>query len=173
MATVIELLGGECTGKSALATALHSSLGAHVVPEHLRAFVDQHGRTPWPNEQPAIFQEQLDALDGAVAACDADDLVVGDPAALMTAVYSIQYFDDDSLLPRALESSARADLLVWCQPDFPWSADGLHHDGPDARQLTHRIIEQRIVPALPDESLILAAGTLEDRLNKVLAALHR
>ena len=173
MATVIELLGGECTGKSALATALHSSLGARVVPEHLRDFVDQRGRTPWSDEQTSIFQAQVDALDDAVAASDAGELVVGDPAALMTAVYSIQYFDDDSLLPQALESCARADLLVWCQPDFPWSADGLHHDGPDARQLTHRIIEQRIVPALSGESLIVASGTVEDRLGKVLAALDR
>jgi len=173
MAIVIELLGGECTGKSALATALHSALGARVVPEHLRAFVDQRGRTPQSNEQASIFQAQLDALDREVAASNAVDLVVGDPAALMTAVYSIQYFDDDTLLTRALESSSRADLLVWCQPDFPWSADGLHHDGPDARELTHRIIEHRIAPALPAGLLVVASGTVEERLDKLRTVLDQ
>ncbi len=171
MATVIELLGGECTGKSALAGALASSLHARVVPEQLREFVDRHSRTPTQDEQAAIFQAQRAALAKALEASRSGDLVVNDPAALMTAVYSIQYFDDDSLLQIALESTNGTDLFVWCQPDIPWAGDGLHRDGPEARQRTHRIIEQRIVPVLTRTQLLVVDGPLSERLEAVRSAL--
>jgi len=173
MATVIELLGGECTGKSALAGALAASLDAHVVPEQLRAFVDRHRRTPAQGEQEAIFQAQRTALAQALEASRSDDLVVNDPAALMTAVYSIQYFDDDSLLPVALATVAEADLVVWCQPDFPWAADGLHHDGPDARERTHRILHEQVMPALTEAQVLVADGSVQARVDLVRKALHR
>ncbi len=171
MATVIELLGGECTGKSALAGALASSLDARVVPEHLREFVDRHSRTPTQDEQASIFRTQREAMTKAIEVAAPGDVVVGDPAALMTAAYSIQYFDDDSLLPVALEATSGTDLLVWCQPDFPWAADGLHRDGPDARERTHRIIEQRIVPVLAKARLVVVDGPLAKRLETVRSSL--
>lgn len=156
-----------------MAYALGTDLGATVVPEQLRRFVDEHRRTPTQAEQPAIFHAQRDALREAVQATNPGGVVVGDPAALMTAIYSIQYFDDDSLLPTALEAIVDTDLLVWCQPDFPWSADGLHHDGPDARERTHAIIEHSIVPALANTRLLIVDGSLAARVARVRAAVDR
>jgi len=92
---------------------------------------------------------------------------VCDPAPLMTAVYSIQYFADDSLLDQALAATESADLLVWCLPDLPWHPDGFHRDGPEARDATHELLASRVVPRLDEQLLHIAAGSLQQRVTDV------
>ena len=65
----------------------------------------------------------------------------------MTAVYSIQYYDDWSLLPRALEWTSVSDCVVWCQDDFPWQPDP-QRDGSHARARSQRS-SARSSPSIP------------------------
>ena len=93
---VLVLLGGESTGKSSLAQALHQTLqgeghDAVVVPECLRLFCETHGRTPRADEQPAIADAQTQAI---AQAAGKHAIVIADTGALMTAVYSARLFGD-------------------------------------------------------------------------------
>jgi nicotinamide riboside kinase len=76
MATDALLLGGECTGKTALAHALADSMTDRpvvIAQEALRSFVDHHKRTPTQTEQRdgADAREQITAPI-AVASGDTD-----------------------------------------------------------------------------------------------------
>lgn len=168
------LLGGECTGKSALAQALVDAYQASghtalLVPEALRAFVDRVNQTPTVDEQREIMESQQSAVKSALR--QGVDLVVSDPAPLMTAVYSIQYFNDHSLRPWAIDNIRNADLVVWCAPDVPWKPDGKHRDGPQARELTDQLIRSEIEPAVTGTGLIRVSGSPANRLEAVLTAL--
>ena len=173
MATVIQLLGGECTGKSALAIDLAREMGAEVVPEDLRAFVDQHGRAPVAHEQRAIMDRQAAALADARGRSARESVIVCDPSPLMTAVYSVQYFEDHSLLQPAIEGTVDTDLFVWCQPDIPWTPDGLHRDGPRMRDRTHEILESQVIPELAVHSVLQVRGNARERLDSVRGSLRR
>ena len=87
----IGLLGGECTGKTTLAKALCDHLDAVIVPEYLREFVSTTGRAPTAFEQSNIMTTQIAAENAALVASP-HALLVCDPAALMTAIYSLAYF---------------------------------------------------------------------------------
>lgn len=174
MTTVALLLGGECTGKSALARAVAARLAdgpVTVVPEVVREFVGRNGRPPTQGEQAGIWQEQTYLLESAVAASPAGGLVMCDPAPVMTAVYSLQYFDDDTLLPAALGATKRADLVVWCDPDIPWEPDGIQRDGPQVRARTHDLLTELVVPGLDPERVVRVTGTVDDRVQQVLMRL--
>ena len=175
MASTALLLGGECTGKTALAQALALSLenpitplSVSVVPEALRDFTLRTNRPPLRHEQEEIWKQQSQLLLAAKLASTEDDVVVCDPAPLMTAVYSVQYFDDDSLLSRALETTDPGDVIVVCSPDIPWEPDGIQRDGPQARQRTHELLESLILPRLRNE-VIVVSGSLDERLAQVMS----
>lgn len=140
MPLLVGLLGGECTGKSTLAAALAAQIGAEVVPEAVRAFVQQHGRAPHRDEQAGVLARQSDAVARAVAAAARDAVVVVDPAPLMTAVYSVLYFEDDSLVAEGVDDALAYDVLAWCAPDVPWRADPGVRDGPHYRAAADRIL---------------------------------
>ena len=174
MTVSVLLLGGECTGKTSLATAVAEDQRARgrsvlVVSEALRDFVDSTGRTPNCDEQEAVWRRQCDSLTDALDTARAGgvDLVVCDPAPLMTAVYSVQYFADHSLLDHALAATETANLLVWCLPDLPWQPDGLHRDGPEARDATHELLASRVAPRLNEQLPHVAAGSLQQRVTDV------
>ena len=179
MTVSVLLLGGECTGKTSLATAVAEDQRARgrsvlVVSEALRDFVDSTGRTPHRDEQEAVWRRQCDSLTDALDTARAGgvDLVVCDPAPLMTAVYSVQHFADHSLLDHALAATETANLLVWCLPDLPWQPDGLHRDGPEARDATHELLASRVVPLLNEQLLHIAAGSLPQRVAPVRPAIE-
>ena len=174
MTVSVLLLGGECTGKTSLATAVaedHRTLGRSVVvvAEELRDFVDSTGRTPHRDEQEALWRRQCESLAYALdtARTRSVDLLVCDPAPLMTAVYSVQYFADDSLLDQALVAIETADLVIWALPDLPWRPDGLHRDGPEARHATHELLTSLVAPRIDERSLHIAAGSLQQRVADV------
>lgn len=168
MPELISVVGGECTGKSTLAAALGIRLPAVVVAEFLREWVDQQGRVPLPAEQAAVMtahrRSELSALDRA----DRTGLgwAVSDSGPLMTAVYSIQYYDDDSLLPQALEWTARSETVVWCQDDFPWQADP-QRDGSAARATSQQILAS-IFAEHPELPVLTVDGTFDERIETVL-----
>ena len=170
MPELISLVGGECTGKSTLADALGRRLPAIVVSEFLREWVERSGRVPLPAEQAAVMAEHRDAEVRALQQADRSglDWTVSDSGPLMTAVYSIQYYDDDSLLPQALEWTALSNTVVWCQDDFPWQPDP-QRDGPLARTGSQRILAAIFAdhPGLP---VLAVHGPLKARIDTVLAA---
>ena len=163
----IGLLGGECTGKSALASALEHELGASVVRERLRDFVETHGRAPLQHEQAALMREQMDAEDAAAAGCSADWLVC-DPAPLMTAVYSETYFADRTLTEAGIAQARNYDVLLWCDEDIPWVPDGMMRDGPTFRSEEHAVIERILREAGLRATLV--SGTVEARVRTALDA---
>lgn len=172
MTSVALLLGGECTGKTALAHALAHQITSRpvaVVDEALREFTARTGRPPTQREQEGIWSEQTQLFQEALAKGPDGGLVICDPAPLMTAVYSLQYFNDDSLVSRALEATDKAGVVVlMCAPDIPWEPDGIQRDGPLARQSTHEILESVIVPQLRETQVICVGGPLDERIAQVM-----
>ncbi len=154
----IGLIGGECSGKSTLAQDLGRTLDACVVPERLRAFVDEAGRNPVESEQRAIMLGQQSDEDAAAMSCPSG-IVIADSAPLMIAVYSVAYFDDDTLIGPAVDLARGYDLVLWCDIDLPWEADGIQRDGPEVREREHGIIASIVRHDLGD------AGILVERVS--------
>ena len=132
----IAIVGAESTGKTALAERLATRLSEHTgwhstwVPEWLRAWCDREGRTPRPDEQRAIAEQQQALIEAAAAR---HALVVCDTTPLMTAVYSRLLFWDTTLDGYALARQREVTLTLVTAPDIPWVADGLQRDGPQVR----------------------------------------
>lgn len=173
-AGLISIVGGECTGKSTLAAALGIRLPAIVVSEFLREWVDQNaGRVPRPEEQSSVMAVHHESEVVALAQADriGPPWVVSDSGPLMTAVYSIQYYDDASLLPLALEWTARSRQIVWCQDDFPWRRDAQRessHARAESQQILAAIFAEN--PGLP---VLAVDGTSDERAGAVVDAVAR
>lgn len=165
----IGLLGGECTGKSALAARLATSLPACVVPEAVRTFVEQQGRTPRIDEQRALMDAQRAAADTTAESCP-HGVVVVDPAPLVVAVYSVLYFQDESLLDEAVADAAGYDLLLWCSPDIPWEPDPGVRDGPEYRERAQEIIASVVADRLAGAPVVIVTGSLDERLAQARRA---
>jgi len=152
VALTVCLLGGESSGKSTLAKALHRHLSEAwgmtvvLVPEHLRTWCSQQGRAPLAHEQAALADEQARQIEQAQAR-PGIDLVLTDTSALMVAAYSELYFDDLSLYERALVHQRRCDLTLVMGLDLPWVADGLFRDGPSVREATDRLLRREMEQA--------------------------
>jgi nicotinamide riboside kinase len=168
-AGLISVVGGESTGKSTLAATLGECLPAVVVEEFLRTWVHQHRRVPGPAEQPAVMAAHRASELSALLRADrtGQSWVISDSGPLMTAVYSIQYYDDASLLPQALEWTAHSASVVWCQDDFPWQPDP-QRDGAHARAESQQILES-IFAQHPELPVLPVSGSFDDRIRTVLS----
>lgn len=174
----IGLMGGECTGKSTLATDLADAVRrrpgcpVRIVPEALRAFVEAHGRPPSSAEQPGIMQAQRAAEDRLAGEADlaSGGVLIGDPATMMTAVYSSLYFDDRGLWEQAAADASRYDLLLWCRPDLPWQAEPGQRDGPEYRTQADDLIARAIEPGGELDGICLneITGTRQQRLAQAV-----
>lgn len=154
-ALVIAVVGAESTGKTSLAQGLSARLAQTTglrctwVPEWLRLWCDANDRTPARHEQTGIAQTQHERIE---AAAQAHDIVVADTTALMTAVYSLQVFGDESLRPLAVAQHGRVDLTLLTALDLPWVADGHQRDGPHVRMPVDVTLHQWLTEArLPFE----------------------
>lgn len=170
-ALTIAIVGAESTGKSTLALGLAAALARDTglrctaVPEWLRQWCADQGRTPRRDEQEAIARTQHAHIARAAAQ---HDLVVCDTTALMTAVYSQLLFGDDSLDALALDLHAGIDHTLLTAVDLPWQADGHQRDGAHVRapvdQRLRRLLAQGTLPW----SLVSGSGPL--RLQRALDA---
>lgn len=166
---LIALVGGESTGKSTLAGALTRELPAVAVPETLRAWVEHHGRAPRAEEQRDVMRAHLLAEAAAMADPAPPAWVVSDSGPIMTAVYSILYFDDYSLAPEAIELSSGLAVVVWCAADIPWVPDGDQRDGPHRRAEAQEVIGELLDGAgLP---VLRVHGSVGQRVAQVRAYL--
>lgn len=166
------LLGAECTGKTSLAQALAAALPAVWVPEYLRDFCIQQGRTPRLEEQSHIAAQQQAFETAALAQAQALGLawVVCDTAPLLTAVYSEYVFGDDSLYPMVRSAQQRYALTLFTQPDFPWQADGLQRDGAHARTAVQVMLEREMARHTGPWQIL--TGSPEQRLTQALQMLR-
>ncbi|MGJ3700695.1 AAA family ATPase [Variovorax sp. AFSI2.2] len=167
---VIALLGAESTGKTELARALvqrlqERGIATTMVGEYLREWCDREGRTPRPDEQRSIAQEQTRRIDAAAAA----GVVVADTTALMTAVYSEQLFGDTSLHADALAAQARYAITLLTALDIPWVADALR-DGDHAREPTDALVRAALTGARL--SFAVVHGTGSERLSSAWNAIN-
>ena len=149
----IHVLGAESTGKSTLVETLAQLLRKHQgevigVPEGLRAWVAQQGRTPKAAEQLALADAQEQAIAQACFALtqhpNPTRWVLADTSPFMTAAYSAHYFNDDSLWPRATDFESTADLRLLMGLDLPWQADGAQRDGPAHQTAVDRLLRDTL-----------------------------
>ena len=163
----IGLLGGECTGKTTLAEDLARALPGFVAEEYLRDFVRDFGRLPTAADQEGIFltQQMTVRTVARVAAHSDTPWIIADPLPLMTAVYSVVYFDDDSLLAEGIADASTYDVLLWCAPDVPWVAEDGMRDGDEYRTRTDDVIREHIAPRLP---LVRISGSQDVRLEAAM-----
>ncbi|MEO7392377.1 MAG: ATP-binding protein [Ramlibacter sp.] len=168
----IALLGAESTGKTQLAQELAAqwrSLGFQVavVGEVLREWCDREGRTPRPDEQLPIAQEQERRVDQAASTAD---IVIADTTAVMVAIYSAMLFEDDSLYQFALERLPGYDVILLTGLDLPWVADGLQRDGPHVREPVDALVRTALAKAGVPYRLVYGQGA--ERLASALAAVR-
>jgi nicotinamide riboside kinase len=167
---LICLIGAECCGKTTLARQLAAHTGARLLPELLRGWCELRGRSPRQDEQAALMLAQIEAEDQqlALARQTRDEQVICDTGPLLTAVYSVFYFADPSLLAAAQAHHARYDLTLWLQPDLPWQADAQQRDGPAARLAVHHLLAQQLAQQ-PRVCAVQGQGSA--RLQAALAGL--
>jgi nicotinamide riboside kinase len=174
MSFVIALLGAESTGKTTLSRELAAALAAEggrvaLVPEYLREFCEQHGRTPLQHEQQAIADEQTRRIAAAAAT---HELVIADTTALMVAVYSDLVFDDTALYASAENAHRQGcDLTLLTALDLPWQADGLQRDGPQVREPVDALVRASLARAGIDHAVVFGRGA--ERLQAALASVRR
>jgi nicotinamide riboside kinase len=168
---LISVVGGESTGKSTLAAQLGLHLPGVVVSEVLRTWVNEQGRVPLPAEQAAVMDAHRESEFSALRHAEqtGQSWVISDSGPLMTAVYSIQYYDDASLLPRALEWTAHSMSVLWCLDDFPWQPDP-QRDGSHARATSQQILAA-VFAENPQLPVLALSGSLEERVETVLGEL--
>ena len=175
---VIAVLGAESTGKTALAQALAARLAAQTslrvawVPELLREWCDEHGRTPQADEQAGIARAQQARI---AAAGRFNVVLVCDTTALMTAVYSQLIFGDESLHAYAVEQQRSIDWNLLMALDIPWVADGLQRDGPQVREPVDRAIRRLLTSHQLPWSLVSGQGAarVDSALRAVTPLLQR
>lgn len=171
-AIVIAILGAESSGKTTLAVRLAQRLrddtGLTVarVPEVLRTWCHERGRTPRVDEQASIAQAQEAAIDTAAAT---HDIVVADTTSMMVAIYSQRLFADDALVaPAVAFHRRRIALSLVLALDLPWVADGFLRDGPHVqRPVLSMLRELLVTQGLP---WAMVAGVGDARLDRALDA---
>ena len=167
----IALLGAESTGKTRLARELAAEFTrrgrtATAVAEALREWCETHQRTPRPEEQLPIAQEQERRVDEACARCD---VVIADTTAVMVAIYSAMLFKDGSLYQFALERQRTYDVTLVTGLDLPWVADGLQRDGPHVREPVDALVRAMLGQAGIPFRVVYGSGP--DRVAAALAAI--
>jgi len=137
-----------------------------VVDEVLREWCTREQRTPRPEEQMPIAQEQEQRVDSAAAAAE---VVIADTTALMVAIYSAMLFEDASLYRFALARLHDYDRVLVTGLDLPWVPDGLQRDGPHVREPVDALIRAALARAGVGYRVVYGQGP--ERLAAALRAI--
>ena len=173
-AICIGINGAESTGKTTLAAELAAALGQTTgqpvawVPEVLRQWCENTGRTPLAHEQANILRTQHQRID---AAARNHPLVVCDTTGLMTAVYSRAVFGDRTLDERAAVLHRRSiHMTLLTAIDLPWVSDGFLRDGPQVREPVDSMLRE----LMQNHGIAFAvvSGEGPKRLQQALAAVQ-
>lgn len=162
---LVSVVGGESTGKTTLANALAQQLPAAAVPETLRDWVTREGRVPRADEQMEVLREHRLAEVEALTQPAPPHWVVSDSGPIMTAAYSIIYYNDHSLVAEARRMAEQVALVVWCGADIPWVPDGAQRDGPHMREAAQDVLGQILLDS--DLPVLSVSGSLDQRVAQV------
>jgi NadR type nicotinamide-nucleotide adenylyltransferase len=155
------LLGGESSGKTALAQALAERLGTAWVPEYGRQrWVEQGGALVY-DDLLQIARTQL-AHERELAA-SAHRWLFCDTSPLTTLLYSRDLFSRADLELERL-AAHRYDHVFLCAPDFPFVQDGTRR-GDAFRQQQHEAYLQELEAR--SVAYTVLRGTLEQRITDV------
>lgn len=170
----IALLGAESTGKSRLARDLEQhlralGLRAVAVPEVLREWCTHEGRTPRPEEQLAIAEEQERRVDAAATGAE---VVIADTTPLMVAIYAGMLFPDGDLLRFAFARQRGYDVTLVTGLDLPWTPDGLHRDASQPREEVDALVRSLLQQAGVAFQVVYGSGPrrLESALHALVSA---
>lgn len=134
----VVITGGESTGKSSLAAALHAKVSSHIVPEFAREYLSLHGPEYVGEDVEAMCQGQVRSRDQALQ--KGDQLVLSDTDVLNYCVWTAaKYQKVPESVSRAWDQST-AHLHLLCAPDIPWESDTLR-ENPDSREALHAQFE--------------------------------
>lgn len=150
----IVVTGAESTGKTSLATHLADRFGARLVPERLRAYVDESGRLPTASDMEEVARQHCEAEDQILGE-GGDRLYVYDTDLWTIVIYARRYFGE---CPQWIVDEAelrRPDLYLLLRDDIPWMPDP-QRDGPETRRELQQVFETTIPRAGPCVSV---AGT--------------
>jgi hypothetical protein len=131
----------------------------------LREWCAREGRTPRPEEQLPIAQEQQRRVDEAA---ESHQIVIADTTALMVAIYSAMLFKDGTLYTFALERQRTYDATLVTGLDIPWVADGLQRDGPHVREPVDALVRAALAQAGVPYRVVYGSGS--QRMANALAA---
>ena len=176
------LTGPESTGKSSLAQALAEHLDGILVPEYLRDYFEEQGSLTLEDAIPVAQGQWVNEERGAEAASSQNKVLICDTDLISSLVYSAHYYADEMNTPlwaqweqwserhkRRLKATPyRPRLYILCDLDWPWVDDG-QRDAPDHRPHFFN----RFKAELKEFDHITVSGTLDERLNAVLAHLVR
>lgn len=158
----VVVTGSECTGKTTLAAALADRFDAPWVPEYVRSFVVEVGRSPERGDVEAIARGQI-RLEDELAG-KATGLLVQDTDLLSTVVYARHYYGE---CPPWIENALRdraADLYLLAGIDVPWIPDGDQRDRGDRREEMQQLFRQALLGR--DLLFVEVEGSVESRVER-------
>ena len=167
----IAVLGADRTGKTRLACEIAAHLAeqgvcAIAVPAVLPEWCEAHGRTPRPEEQLAIAQEQEHRVE---LAAREHAFVIADTTALMLAVHAGMGSADEDLRRFALESQQAYDATLVTGLDLPWVSGKPERDLAQRREDVDTLVRSLLQAAQVHFQVVYGSGT--QRLQSALVAL--
>jgi NadR type nicotinamide-nucleotide adenylyltransferase len=153
----IALLGGESSGKTALASRLAEELHTTWAPEYGRELWEAKGGALAYEDLLLIAREQIRREQMLIER--ARGFLFCDTSPLTTLFYSLEMFGqaDQELLLAATRAYA---VVVLCAPDFAFVQDGTRRDDAFRERQHHWYVTQLAVRGI---SYVTARGPLDDR----------
>ena len=165
MIKTVLIIGGESTGKSALAEALAEHYQTVMVPEYARTYLGALDR-PYTQEDLSkiaigqlTLEETLMPLANGVLICD-----TGMDVIRCWSMFKYGSIDENLL---TLKPASEYDLILVTAPDLPWEPDPLRENpSPEDRDFLFRyycdVVEKSRKP------FGIVAGMGEDRVKKAI-----
>lgn len=159
------LLGGESSGKTALARGLAQAFATQHVDEYGRQLWIERGGTLAYADYLAIARTQIEHEERA--ARTADDVLFCDTSPLTTLLYCLDQFGRAE--PELHALAARPyDITLLCAPDFPFVQDGTRRDAAFRAQ-QHALYTREL--ASRNTPYLLVEGSLESRIAQARSRL--
>lgn len=158
------LTGPESTGKTTLAVILAEQLGAALVPEYARIYLQQNGPAYDVEDFRKMFEGQIGLEEGVISS--AAELIICDTDVLTFMIWSQDKYKrvDQTIIDRLAAHQDRKYLL--CKPDIAWKADEFRENPDDASELFEQYRTTLEAYGLQYQ---VVSGSGEERIKKALA----
>lgn len=161
----IAITGPESSGKTTLATALASQIGATYLPEYARLYLEAYGSEYEQEDLDIMATGHLNSIKD-----ERDDKVVVDTDFVVFKVWSDYKYNFTSAYINECISENWFDIHFLCAPDIPWEKDPLRENPDDRADLFARYVENL---ERYRKNYIILQGSHEDRMKKALKELSR